>query len=110
MSKGPGRVMRAVADAIEAVPVLTIVELCRAAYPAASRIEKKHRVAVIRAVRTLARDRSDLRIDPGYHGAHGGLILYRAAPDYQRKGPLDIIPCRGEPDFISRSDYALIGS
>lgn len=56
MSKGPGRIQRAIADAFDRDPdnALTIEDICTHAYPGINRVEKKHRVAVIRAVRTLA--------------------------------------------------------
>lgn len=51
MSRGPGRIERAIAAAFEAEPdeAFSTDELCALAYPGVNRIEKKHRVAVIRA-------------------------------------------------------------
>lgn len=85
--------MRTIEMAIEAVPVLSTSALCRTVYPGANRIEKKHRVAVIRAMWNLASKRDDLMIDQGYAGQE--MLLYRAAPNYQRKSSTDIIPWRG---------------
>jgi hypothetical protein len=55
MSKGPGRVQRAILGLIEAEPdgAWTIADLCRDAYPGANQIERKHRVAVLSALRRL---------------------------------------------------------
>lgn len=67
MSKGPGRIMRAVmaaADAERGKPLL-VQELCHRVYPQAAATEKKHRVAVIRAMRALLRERGDLTIEQG---------------------------------------------
>jgi hypothetical protein len=57
MSKGPGRVQRVVLGLIAADPdgVFTIADLCRHAYPdEAAEVAKKHRVAVICALRRMA--------------------------------------------------------
>src|SRR5215469_10407302 len=54
MSKGPGRVERAISALFDAEPdsAFTTEELCERIYPGAA-IEKKHRVAVIRAAKNL---------------------------------------------------------
>jgi hypothetical protein len=51
MSRGLGRVGRAIKAVFEAAPddAFTVEELCRLIYPGISQVEKKHRVAVIRA-------------------------------------------------------------
>lgn len=51
MSRGPGRIERAVAAAFEAEGdrAFTTDELCTLAYTGLNRVEKKHRVAVIRS-------------------------------------------------------------
>ena len=55
MSRGPGRVERAIHDLIDKHPegAWTTADLCRLIYPTDSRVEKKHRVAVIRAAKTI---------------------------------------------------------
>src|SRR5262249_8004802 len=55
MSKGPGRIQRAIMAAFEAEPdnAFTTVELCERAYPAARVWEKKHRIAVMRAAKKI---------------------------------------------------------
>jgi hypothetical protein len=56
MSKGPGRIQRAIAAAFEAEPdnAFTTIELCERVYPDdADRIEKKHRIAVMRAAKKM---------------------------------------------------------
>lgn len=60
MSRGPGRIERAVGAAFEANPsrTFTVAELAAVAYPDAPAIEKRHRVAVIRAA-----DRVSWRLD-----------------------------------------------
>ncbi len=59
MSRGPGRIERAIHDLIEEHPdgAWTTEDLCHLIYPAASRAEKKHRVAMLRAMKTI-RDKS----------------------------------------------------
>ena len=52
MSRGPGRIERAILDLFEEHPegAWTTADLCRLIYPTANRVEKKHRVAVLRAM------------------------------------------------------------
>lgn len=56
MSKGPGRVERAITAALAAEPdgAFTIQDLGSRAYPGLNRMEKRHRVAIIRAMRSVA--------------------------------------------------------
>jgi hypothetical protein len=56
MSLGPGRIQRVILGLIAAEPdgVWTTDQLCRLAYPGVNRVEKKHRVAVLHALRKLA--------------------------------------------------------
>lgn len=51
MSRGPGRIQRAIEDAFRQNPSATyaVDDLATLAYPGVNRIEKKHRVAVLRA-------------------------------------------------------------
>jgi len=72
--------------AIESDPVLSTSDLCQKVYPGANRIEKKHRVAVLRAMRKLASKRDDLRIEQGGEGVES--LLYRAVPANQYKSAL----------------------
>jgi hypothetical protein len=57
MSKGPGRIQQCIADLIRAQPegAWTTAALCRHIYdlPVDDMVEKKHRVAVIRAIRQM---------------------------------------------------------
>ena len=56
MSRGPGRIERAIHDLFDKHPegAWTTEDLCRVIYPTANRVEKKHRVAVIRAMKKIA--------------------------------------------------------
>ena len=60
MSRGPGRIERAIASAFAAEPdnAFTIGDLCIRVYPEIARgfalPEKKHRVAVLRAAKKVA--------------------------------------------------------
>jgi hypothetical protein len=55
MSRGPGRIERAVVAILDGEPdnAFTTEDLCRRIYPGANRIEKKHRVAVLRAAQKV---------------------------------------------------------
>lgn len=55
MSRGPGRVERAIKAAFEAEPtrVFTTEYLCAHVYAGATKIEKKHRVSLIRAAKRV---------------------------------------------------------
>jgi hypothetical protein len=70
MSAGPGHVMRTIMATIAANPrqAFTVDDLCDRAFPGANRIEKKHRVAVIRALDGIA-TRCDL--DGGWARGRG---------------------------------------
>jgi hypothetical protein len=56
MSRGPGRIERAIEETFTANPseTFTVDELVATAYPGTDEIEKKHRVAVIRAADKVA--------------------------------------------------------
>jgi hypothetical protein len=56
MSRGPGRIERAIEAAFTTEPnrAFTVEELARAAYPGVNRVEKKHRVALLRAAHNVA--------------------------------------------------------
>ena len=53
--------MRSIESAVRADPfrAFTVDDLCKQAYPGAERPEKKHRVSVLRAMRSIARQRED---------------------------------------------------
>jgi len=55
MSKGPGQVQRAIMAAFESEPdnAFLLSELCERAYPRIRQIQRKHRVAVARAAKTI---------------------------------------------------------
>src|ERR1700744_5497457 len=55
MSRGPGRVERAIKAAFDAEPnrVFTTEYLCTHVYAGATKIEKKHRVSLIRAAKRV---------------------------------------------------------
>jgi hypothetical protein len=59
MCKGPGRIERAIAAALDAEPdgAFTTDDLCDRVYRGVNRIEKKHRVAVLRAASNLMKRR-----------------------------------------------------
>ncbi|MBS7741468.1 MULTISPECIES: hypothetical protein [unclassified Chelatococcus] len=56
MSRGPGRIEQAIAKTFEdhQEETFDVEELARIVYPGINRIEKKHRVAVLRAARKVA--------------------------------------------------------
>lgn len=57
MSRGPGRVERAIETTFEANPsrIFSVETLATIAYPGVNRVERKHRVAVIRSADKVAR-------------------------------------------------------
>ena len=80
MGAGPGHVMRAIAAAVDTAPdrAFSVEDLCWVAFPDVQLIEKKHRVAVIRAMWSIVESRSDMEMDrvwlPGKTG-RGRLAL-----------------------------------
>jgi hypothetical protein len=56
MSRGPGRIQRAVANAFADTPsaAFSVDELAQIAYPESAQIERKHRVALVRAADAAA--------------------------------------------------------
>jgi hypothetical protein len=61
MSKGPGRIERAIAAILDAEPdnAFTTEDLCERVYSGVNRVEKKHRVAVLRAANRLVKRRDN---------------------------------------------------
>lgn len=57
MSRGPGRIERAIEEAFvsNSSKTFSVEELCLVAYPGINRLEKKHRVATLRAAHKPAR-------------------------------------------------------
>src|SRR5262252_4853573 len=96
MSKGPGQVQRAIMAAFESEPdnAFLLSELCEHAYPRIKRIEKKHRVAVARAAKTIKTIDSIQRQTLGRE-----LVFY---------DPLNVMSyamARLKSDFIDGEDY-----
>jgi hypothetical protein len=62
MSRGSGRIEQAIIAAFTAEPdnAFTVAELCVRIYPNAGYVDKKHRVAIIRAAKSLSRRWPDL--------------------------------------------------
>lgn len=62
MSAWAGHLLRAISEALGSRPceALTVDDLCGFVFPDALVIEKKHRVAVIRGMGTIAQQRTDL--------------------------------------------------
>ena len=60
MSRGPGKIQRAIADAFRQNPSATyaVDDLAVISYPGLNKIEKKHRVAVVRAADAVAKSTS----------------------------------------------------
>jgi hypothetical protein len=76
MRKGPGWIERELAAIFDGEPdnAFMLEELCERAYPGVNRIEKKHRVAVARAAKNLAKRRTNLS---WLHGdAVGGTLVF----------------------------------
>lgn len=78
MSRGAGRIQRALIDICERESdnAFTVEDLCDRIF-SGNRIEKKHRVSVLRALRSLASETGKYRVLRSRHKG-GGLILYDA--------------------------------
>ena len=78
MSRGPGKVQRAIEAAFAATPdaIFVVEELVAVAYPGIDQIERKHRGAVLRAVKCMEA-RTGWSVD--IHKAYGR----RGHPDYR---------------------------
>ena len=76
MSKGPGRIERAIAAVLdgEADNAFTTEDLCERVYSGINRVEKKHRVAVLRAANKLVKRRDNTGCMPGEN--LGGTRVY----------------------------------
>ena len=61
MSRGPGRIERAIVAILDAEPdnAFTTEDLCDRVYSGVNRVEKKHRVAVLRAANKLVKRRDN---------------------------------------------------
>src|ERR1700677_2578337 len=75
MSRGPGRIERAIEATFTRFPAKTFstAELATIVYPGVNRLDKKHRVSILRAAGKVAK-----RIGWGYRNtwAHGGEVVY----------------------------------
>ena len=76
MSRGPGRIERAIAAVLdgEANNAFTTEDLCERVYSGVNRVEKKHRVAVLRAANKLVKRRDNIGCLRG--GNLGGTTVY----------------------------------
>jgi hypothetical protein len=78
MSKGPGRIERALADIFdrERDNAFTLEDLAERVWPGLTQLSKKHRVSLARAARNLGRRRPEIQ---GFHGENLGnaLVFFR---------------------------------
>ncbi|HWE74071.1 MAG TPA: hypothetical protein VG328_12980 [Stellaceae bacterium] len=105
MSRGPGRVERAIKAAFDAEPtrVFTTEYLCTHVYAGATKIEKKHRVSLIRAAKRVLQREHNWRMTrthmPGApflffngtvaeHAEIGGPQGFRHIPSDTRHAPM----------------------
>lgn len=79
MSAGPGQIMQSILMAIkdDDAGAFTVDDLCRFAFPDIQKHQKKHRVTVTRALRSVVERSNDLTIDQGFRlGSPGrGLLI-----------------------------------
>jgi hypothetical protein len=86
MGKGLGTVGRAIEAALIAEPdnAFTVDDLCDRVFPGINRIEKKHRVSVIRAATSVAKRRANLS---WWRSEHlGGTMIYFTADNVMSYG------------------------
>jgi hypothetical protein len=78
MSRGPGRVERAIEAVFdtERDNAFTLEDLGERVYPGVDRIEKKHRAVIARAARNLGRRRPEIHCLEG-EGLGGALVFFR---------------------------------
>lgn len=67
MSRGHGRVERAIIELFKTGDTWTVEDLCRAAFPGLNRIERKHRVAARRAAHNVAEECGVGTVEAGIH-------------------------------------------
>jgi hypothetical protein len=96
VSKGPGRVERAIADVFEAEPdnAFTVEDLCDRVYPGEP-VEKKHRVAVLRAAKNIAKRNTEI-------GARAGECLGASIVFYNKYHVLSYAMARLKTDRFNR--------
>jgi hypothetical protein len=77
MSRGPGRVSRAIEAALKAEPdnAFTVEDLCDRIYRGINRVEKKHRVSVLRAAKAIVAHCPDFDWMTG-EGLGGTLVIF----------------------------------
>lgn len=76
MSRGPGRIERAIRELFAANPDLafSVVDLVEHCYPGVTEPEKKHTVSVIRAARRVVEKDPDWTL--GHSGRQGGALVF----------------------------------
>jgi hypothetical protein len=96
MSRGPGKVERAIAAALDAEPdnAFTVEDLCDRVYLGVNRIEKKHRVAILRAAANLMKRRDTL--DRMQSDGLGGASVY-----YNLDNVMSYAMARLKSDFLN---------
>jgi hypothetical protein len=100
MSRGPGRVERAIKAAFDAEPtrVFTTEYLCTHVYAGATKIEKKHRVSLIRAAkRVLQREHNWRMTRTHMPGAPFVFFNETVAEHAEIAGPHGLRPMRSDP-------------
>jgi hypothetical protein len=95
MSKGPGRIEQAIAALFKAEPdnAFTVEDLCERVYVGISWVEKKHRVAVIRAAKHVASRNSNIDVMKGE--TRGGTLTF-----YNRSNVMSYAMARKKIDNI----------
>jgi hypothetical protein len=120
VSRGPGRIERAIIEAFTANPSMTFTvdDLAAIAYPGLNRIEKKHRVAVLRAADKVAAQLwwGGRRMErPGHPVVYFNLLDHRsyvigqirATDDWWGMGHCEITAAIDDPasDFVAVSRW-----
>ena len=105
MSRGPGRVERAIEAILtwEADNAFSVADLCKRIYPRIKRIDKKHRVSVLRAARKLAQRRDTL--DTMGSWTRGGAVVY-----YNLDNVMSYAMARLKADFLSNYEGTRYGA
>lgn len=88
MSRGPGRIERAIKAAFDAEPtrVFTTEYLCAHIYVGATKIEKKHRVSLIRAAKRVLQREHNWRMTRTHLPGAPFLFFNEAVPEHSDMG------------------------
>jgi hypothetical protein len=97
MSRGPGRIERVISAVFDAEPsnAFTVEDLADRVFPGINRVEKKHRVTILRAADRVWRKRGEI----GFYRSEmlGGTIVY-----FRQDSVMSYAMARMKADWLNR--------